>query len=83
VNSNASIWLLIVFSTLFWGSNFNAAHEIAGVVPPLTAAAERFFIALVIFWLFRWWSGKAESQLQWRDTLVLAPLGILGVFGFN
>ncbi|WP_222428439.1 DMT family transporter [Thalassolituus sp. C2-1] len=83
MNSNASIWLLIVFSTLFWGSNFNAAHEIAGVVPPLTAAAERFFIALVIFWLFRWWSGKAESQLQWRDALVLAPLGILGVFGFN
>jgi|TARA_R110001583_G_C5652661_1_gene408882 drug/metabolite transporter (DMT)-like permease len=68
---------------LFWGSNFNAAHEVAGVVPPLTAAAERFATALLLFWSFRWWKGKAESQLQWRDALTLVPLGLLGVFGFN
>jgi len=52
-------------------------------VPPLTAAAERFATALLLFWGFRWWTGKAESQLQWRDALTLVPLGLLGVFGFN
>jgi|TARA_R110001583_G_scaffold192114_1_gene358296 drug/metabolite transporter (DMT)-like permease len=83
VSSNAHLWLLIVLSTLFWGSNFNAAHEVANIVPPLTAAAERFATALLLFWGFRWWTGKAESQLQWRDALTLVPLGLLGVFGFN
>ncbi|MFP6789239.1 MAG: DMT family transporter [Thalassolituus sp.] len=83
MSSNAHLWLLIVLSTLFWGSNFNAAHEVAGIVPPLTAAAERFATALLLFWGFRWWTGKAESQLQWRDALTLVPLGLLGVFGFN
>ncbi|PCI49947.1 MAG: EamA/RhaT family transporter [Oceanospirillales bacterium] len=73
----------MVLSTLFWGSNFNAAHEVANIVPPLTAAAERFATALLLFWGFRWWTGKAESQLQWRDALTLVPLGLLGVFGFN
>lgn len=83
MSSNAHLWLLIVLSTLFWGSNFNAAHEVAGIVPPLTAAAERFATALLLFWGFRWWTGQAESQLQWRDALILVPLGLLGVFGFN
>ncbi|AHK17776.1 DMT family transporter [Thalassolituus oleivorans] len=83
MSSNAHLWLLIVLSTLFWGSNFNAAHEVANIVPPLTAAAERFATALLLFWGFRWWTGKAESQLQWRDALTLVPLGLLGVFGFN
>jgi drug/metabolite transporter (DMT)-like permease len=74
---------MLVISTFFWGSNFNVAQVLAGPVQPLTAAAARFSIALVIFLLLRLWQGKAESQLQWRDALVLVPLGLTGVFGFN
>lgn len=81
--SRPLIWLMIIASTFFWGSNFNAGHAIADEVPALTAAAERFAIALVGFLLLRLLQGKAESQLQPRDALVLIPLGIIGVFGFN
>lgn len=77
------IWLMVVISTFFWGSNFNAAHAVAGDVTPLTAAAERFSIALVLFWVIRFSFGKAESPLGLRDFCVLVPLGIVGVFGFN
>lgn len=83
MNSPASIWLMVIASTFFWGSNFNAGHAIAGDVTPLTAAAERFLIAVIIFLLLRATQGKPESQLQWKDALVLVPLGIVGVFGFN
>ena len=82
-SSRNSIWLLVVISTFFWGSNFNAAFAIAKDVTPLTAAAERFGIALIVFWAFRFLFGKAESVLVWRDALVLVPIGVIGVFGFN
>ena len=78
-----SIWLMVIISTFFWGSNFNAGHAVAGDVTPLTAAAERFAIALVLFWAIRFSFGKAESQLAMRDFCILIPLGLIGVFGFN
>jgi drug/metabolite transporter (DMT)-like permease len=82
-SSHSSIWLMVVISTFFWGSNFNAGHAVANDVTPLTAAAERFAVALVLFWLVRFTIGKAESRLAIRDGLILFPLGIIGVFGFN
>jgi drug/metabolite transporter (DMT)-like permease len=83
MKANRTAWLMLIISTFFWGSNFNVAQVLAGPVQPLTAAAARFSIALVIFLLLRLWQGKAESQLQWVDALVLVPLGLIGVFGFN
>lgn len=77
------VWALVVLSTFFWGSNFNAAHALAPSLQPLTAAAERFGIALLIFLLYRGLQPKAESLLHWRDFLILSVLGIFGVFGFN
>jgi drug/metabolite transporter (DMT)-like permease len=82
-STSSHIWLMVIVSTFFWGSNFNAAHAVASDVTPLTAAAERFAIALVLFWAIRFSFGDAESQLARRDALVLIPLGIIGVFGFN
>ncbi|MES2626032.1 MAG: DMT family transporter [Pseudomonadota bacterium] len=83
MKANRTAWLMLIISTFFWGSNFNVAQVLASRAEPLTAAAERFSIALVLFLLFRAWQGKAESSLQWRDALVLVPLGLIGVFGFN
>ena len=82
-STSSRIWLMVIISTFFWGSNFNAGHAVAGDVTPLTAAAERFSIALVLFWAIRFSFGKAESQLAPRDFFILVPLGIIGVFGFN
>lgn len=83
MNPRVTIWLMVIASTFFWGSNFNAGHAIADDVAPLTAAADRFGVAVILFLLLRLIQGKAESQLQWKDGLVLVSLGIVGVFGFN
>jgi len=82
-SQSSRIWLMVIASTFFWGSNFNAGHAVADNVTPLTAAAERFAIALVLFWLIRFSFGNAESKLALRDALILLPLGVIGVFGFN
>lgn len=83
MNPQVMVWLMVIASTFFWGSNFNAGHAIAGDVTPLTAAADRFGVAVILFLLLRLAQGKAESPLQWKDGLALIPLGIIGVFGFN
>lgn len=82
-SQSGRIWLMVIASTFFWGSNFNAGHAVAGDVTPLTAAAERFAIALVLFWAIRFSFGKAESKLVASDAFILLPLGVIGVFGFN
>lgn len=82
-SKSSHIWLMVIVSTFFWGSNFNAGHAVAADITPLTAAAERFAIALVLFWAIRFIFGSAESQLSKRDAFILIPLGVIGVFGFN
>ncbi len=77
------IWFMVVASTFFWGSNFNCAQILANSVGPLTAAGERFFVAVVLFWVMRYSVGNAESTLSRKDFWRLVPLGLLGVFGFN
>ncbi|HSB97036.1 MAG TPA: DMT family transporter [Spongiibacteraceae bacterium] len=76
-------WLMVIAATFFWGSNFNAARAIAGQLPPLTAAGERFGIAVLVLAAMRLWQGHAESQLSGKDMLALCVLGLIGVFGFN
>jgi len=82
-STSSRIWLMVIISTFFWGSNFNAGHAVASDVTPLTAAAERFAIALLLFWAIRFSFGKAESSLVASDALILILLGVTGVFGFN
>ncbi len=79
----AWVWIMVVGATFFWGSNFNAAHAIAGAIPPLTAAGERFTVAVMVLLLVRVWRGRAESHLSMRDQAMLVLLGLVGVFGFN
>ena len=82
-HSTLVIWLMVIASTFFWGSNFNSARAVAFDLTPLSAAAERFLLAVVMFLLLRLWQGKAESTLRWRDSGILMALGIVGIFGFN
>ena len=49
MNPQVTVWLMVIASTFFWGSNFNAGHAIANDVAPLTAAADRFGVAVILF----------------------------------
>jgi drug/metabolite transporter (DMT)-like permease len=78
-----AIWAMVVAATFFWGSNFNAARALADQLPPLTAAAERFGMAVIVLLAMRLLRGSGESNLSARDKLALCVLGLIGVFGFN
>lgn len=79
----AAIWIMVIAATFFWGSNFNAARAIAGDLSPLTAASERFGIAVAILLVMRLVQKQSESALSIKDMAVLCGLGLIGVFGFN
>jgi len=81
--NETTVWTLVVAATFFWGSNFNAGHAIASQLPPLTAAGERFGIAVLLLLLMRVWQRRPESTLSPTTQLHLGLLGLLGVFGFN
>lgn len=78
----ALIWTMVIAATFFWGSNFNAAHAVAGDLPPLSAASERFGIAVLVLLAMRLLN-EAESRLTARDICALCICGLIGVFGFN
>lgn len=81
--NTSATWIMVIAATFFWGSNFNAAHILAGVLPPLTAASGRFAIAVFVLLAMRILRGSAESNLRPADMLKLCLLGLIGVFGFN
>jgi drug/metabolite transporter (DMT)-like permease len=81
--NSGAIWAMVVAATFFWGSNFNAARALADQLPPLTAAAERFGMAVIVLLAMRLLRGSGESTLSSRDKLALCVLGLIGVFGFN
>lgn len=81
--NSTALWTMVVAATFFWGSNFNAGGAIAGKLAPLTAASERFGIAVLVLLAARGLRGAAESVLGARDMLTLCVLGWIGVFGFN
>ncbi len=83
MNKNQTVvWTMVIAATFFWGSNFNAARAIAADLPPLSAASERFGIAVLVFMVMRLLQG-CESKLSSRDMLALCGCGLVGVFGFN
>ncbi|MDB6060973.1 MAG: EamA family transporter [Verrucomicrobiaceae bacterium] len=78
-----TIWAMVIAATFFWGSNFNAASALVGKLTPLTAASERFGIAVIIFFVWRLLKRQSESRLTAKDMTTLCVLGLIGVFGFN
>lgn len=82
-SNTLAVWLMAVLSVFFWGSNFNAAAFLVGHLSPLSAAAERFTVAIGLMLLWRLLRGRPETRLTGTDILVLSALGLIGVFGFN
>ncbi|RNM09934.1 DMT family transporter [Dickeya undicola] len=81
--ANNHIWIMVIFSVFFWGSNFNVIAELDANLPPIISSMIRFVIASVIFSLtFFFFRGK-NIALTIKDMLSFAVLGFLGVFCFN
>lgn len=75
--------LLVILSTFFWGTNFNAGSIVVSSVSPLTAASERFIIATLAIFVFMIIKDKGNInafKLNWKPLILL---GLCGITGFN
>ncbi|HEY1101531.1 MAG TPA: DMT family transporter [Myxococcota bacterium] len=67
----------LLCAALFWGMGFYAQRVSIAVVPPLTATALRFCIALPVVVAALWWC-RRRAPLPWGPGLVLGALLYLG-----
>lgn len=80
--TSPAIFVKLVLTAFFWGGTWIAARVVVQEVSPLAAASWRFFLAsLVLGGLLL----MREGRPRWssRDWLMLASLGLAGVFFYN
>ncbi|OLN21782.1 hypothetical protein BTO30_13070 [Domibacillus antri] len=76
-------YILLIFSTLFWGGNAVAGKYLAGSIPPVTISFIRLAISLLIVLPFIFPLLKREASAARKNVKVLFILSITGVIGYN
>lgn len=75
--------LLLILTTLIWGSNAVAARLAVGHVSPMVLTTARWSVACIALWFVAWRPLEASWPLlrpRWR---YLAAMGVAGFTGFN
>ena len=75
--------ILTLLATFFWGSNFQATKIALSTLPPWTASAERFLIAVIVILLYMSIKNGMSLQVLKKNLLAFIFLGAIGVAGFN
>jgi len=78
-----AVYLALIFSTFFWGANFNLGKYVVHSTDPLSAAAWRFMLAGIIMTLYT----VLKEGIDWagigRNAVALLAMAVVGIFGFN
>lgn len=75
--------ILTLLATLFWGSNFQATKLAISTMPPWTASAERFLIAVIVIFIYMSLKNLMTLNTLKKNLLAFIFLGAIGVAGFN
>lgn len=81
--NTASIYLLVVVSTFFWGTNFVLAGPVLADLSPLWAAALRFMIGATVMFALAQWRREPLLEPLRRNAWAYLLLGLIGIGGFN
>ena len=76
-------YLKLTVVTLMWGGTFVAARFIVREVPPFTAAFLRFAIAAAVLVVVMRATEKPSVKIGLNQWLLLASLGLTGIFIYN
>ena len=80
--ASPAIFLKLLLTAFFWGGTWIAGRVAVQEASPLTVASWRFFVAtLALGILLNIREGR--PRWSWRDWLILATLGLSGVFFYN
>jgi len=80
---NATVYLLVSATALFWGANFVLAGPVLADMPPLWAAAVRFLLAAALMLAVAGGRGENLFGLLKRHAAVYLMLGTVGIAAFN
>jgi drug/metabolite transporter (DMT)-like permease len=80
---NATVYLLVSATALFWGANFVLAGPILADLPPLWAAAVRFLLAAALMLAVAGVRREDLFGLLKRHAPVYLLLGTVGIAAFN
>lgn len=83
VSGMRSVYAMLIFSTLFWGANFNLGKYVLDAVDPLAAAAWRFILAAGMMVLVVLFKERPDWQGIRRNLPALITMALVGIFGFN
>ncbi len=75
--------LALLGAVLIWGSTFVATKDALGAFPPLTLAALRFALALVVVWPVYARSRRGSAPLPLRVAIMLGFFGVFLYFGLQ
>ncbi|MGB0127155.1 MAG: DMT family transporter [Rhodocyclaceae bacterium] len=81
--ANAPAYAKLLLTMVFWGGTWVAARFVVQEVPPLTAAAYRFFVACLCLGALLWAEQGHLPRLDRRQWLAVALLGLTGIFAYN
>ena len=79
----STVYLLVIASAFFWGTNFVLAGPILADLPPLWAAAMRFVLGAVLMFTIAGVRREKLLGLLKRHAAVYLLLGAVGIGGFN
>lgn len=80
--ASPAVFLKLLLTAFFWGGTWIAGRVAVQEASPLTVASWRFFVAtLALGVLLNIREGR--PRWSWRDWLILASLGLTGVFFYN
>lgn len=77
------VYLLVTFSTVFWGANFVLAGPVLVDESPLWAAALRFLLGALLMIALAGWRGETLVGHARRHSGTYAVLGAVGILTFN
>lgn len=80
---NIISYLMLACATTAWGGAFVAAKMVVTELPPLIAAAARFWLAFLCLLPFMLWKEKGKPKVTLRDWPILIFLGFTGIFLYN
>lgn len=76
-------YILLVFSTLFWGGNAVAGKYLAGSIPPVTISFIRLAISVMIIFPFLYPLLRKEFHIARDHLKQLTLLALTGIVGYN
>lgn len=76
-------YLLLVFATFFWGTNFVFSKMIVEAVPPFQLSVMRWVTASIVFLPFVYKELKQNFGVMKENWKALLLLAITGIAGFN